>query len=160
MYFSHLGVVLISVSVDVVVITQRIFSHLGVFLISVKPMTTENTESKTTPKISKITVTLDFSTTSRPYTFPTYTSTGPRLFFFGAVRIIFSRDLRTEGEFKISEIAIRHELWSGEPTKLPHNAVAGSDRYRSRKGRLYNDQRHLCIMSKKKLTLENFYLSH
>ena len=27
------------------------FSHLGVFLISVKPLTTENTENKTTPKI-------------------------------------------------------------------------------------------------------------
>ena len=34
------------------------FSHLGVFLISVKPMTTENTENKTTPKICKITVPL------------------------------------------------------------------------------------------------------
>ena len=32
------------------------FSHLGVFLISVKPLTTENTENKTTPKICKITV--------------------------------------------------------------------------------------------------------
>ena len=31
------------------------FSHLGVFLISVKPLTTENTENKTTPKICKIT---------------------------------------------------------------------------------------------------------
>ena len=34
------------------------FSHLGVFLISAKPLTTENTESKTTPKIYKITVCL------------------------------------------------------------------------------------------------------
>ena len=34
----------------------NVFSHLGVFLISVKPMTTENTENKTTPKICKITV--------------------------------------------------------------------------------------------------------
>ena len=50
------GVVLISVSVDVVVITQCIFLILGVFLISVKPMTTEITENKTTPKICKITV--------------------------------------------------------------------------------------------------------
>ena len=33
------------------------FPHLGVFLISVKPLTTENTEIKTTPKICKITVT-------------------------------------------------------------------------------------------------------
>ena len=33
------------------------FSHLGVFLISVKPLTTENTEIKTTPKFCKITVT-------------------------------------------------------------------------------------------------------
>ena len=32
------------------------FSHLGVSLISVKPLTTENTEKKTTPKICKITV--------------------------------------------------------------------------------------------------------
>ena len=32
------------------------FSHLGVFLISVKPLTTEITENKTTPKICKITV--------------------------------------------------------------------------------------------------------
>ena len=32
------------------------FSHLGVFLISVKPLTTENTENKTAPKICKITV--------------------------------------------------------------------------------------------------------
>ena len=32
------------------------FAHLGVFLISVKPLTTENTENKTTPKICKITV--------------------------------------------------------------------------------------------------------
>ena len=32
------------------------FSHLGVSLISVKPLTTENTENKTTPKICKITV--------------------------------------------------------------------------------------------------------
>ena len=32
------------------------FSHLGVFLILVKPLTTENTEHKTTPKICKITV--------------------------------------------------------------------------------------------------------
>ena len=32
------------------------FSHLGVFLISVKPLTTENTKNKTTPKICKITV--------------------------------------------------------------------------------------------------------
>ena len=32
------------------------FPHLGVFLISVKPLTTENTENKTTPKICKITV--------------------------------------------------------------------------------------------------------
>ena len=31
-------------------------SHSGVFLISVKPMTTENTKNKTTPKICKITV--------------------------------------------------------------------------------------------------------
>ena len=37
------------------------FSHLGVFLISVKPMTTENTENKTTPKICKITVSLSLS---------------------------------------------------------------------------------------------------
>ena len=29
------------------------FSHLGVFLISVKPLTTENTENKTPPKICK-----------------------------------------------------------------------------------------------------------
>ena len=34
------------------------FSHLGVSLISVKPLTTENTENKTTPKICKITVDL------------------------------------------------------------------------------------------------------
>ena len=34
----------------------NVFSHLGVFLISVKPLTTENTENKTTPKICKITV--------------------------------------------------------------------------------------------------------
>ena len=34
------------------------FSHLGVFLISVKPLTTENTENKTTSKICKITVCL------------------------------------------------------------------------------------------------------
>ena len=32
------------------------FPHLGVFFISVKPVTTENTEDKTTPKFSKITV--------------------------------------------------------------------------------------------------------
>ena len=32
------------------------FSHLGVFLILVKPMTTEITENKTTPKICKLTV--------------------------------------------------------------------------------------------------------
>ena len=32
------------------------FSHLGVFSISVKPLTTENTENKTTPKICKITL--------------------------------------------------------------------------------------------------------
>ena len=32
------------------------FSHLGVFLISVKPLTTENTENKTGPKICKTTV--------------------------------------------------------------------------------------------------------
>ena len=32
------------------------FSHLGVFLISVIPLTTENTENKTTPNICKITV--------------------------------------------------------------------------------------------------------
>ena len=32
------------------------FSHLGVLLISVTPLTTENTENKTTPKICKITV--------------------------------------------------------------------------------------------------------
>ena len=32
------------------------FSHFGVFLISVKPLATENTENKTTPKICKITV--------------------------------------------------------------------------------------------------------
>ena len=32
------------------------FSHLRVFLISVKPVTTENTENKTTPKFFKITV--------------------------------------------------------------------------------------------------------
>ena len=32
------------------------FSHLGVFLISVKPLATEITENKTTPKICKITV--------------------------------------------------------------------------------------------------------
>ena len=32
------------------------FSHFGVFLISVKPLTTENTENKMTPKICKITV--------------------------------------------------------------------------------------------------------
>ena len=32
------------------------FSHLGVFLISVKPLTTESTENKTTPKFCKITV--------------------------------------------------------------------------------------------------------
>ena len=36
------------------------FSNLGVFLISVKPLTTENTENKTTPKICKITVMLVF----------------------------------------------------------------------------------------------------
>ena len=30
------------------------FSHLGVFLISVKPLTTEITENKTTPKSPKI----------------------------------------------------------------------------------------------------------
>ena len=47
------GVVQISVSVDAVVVAQR-FSHLGVFLISVKPLTTENTEIKTTPRICKI----------------------------------------------------------------------------------------------------------
>ena len=29
--------------------------YLGVFFISVKPLTTENTENKTTPKICKIT---------------------------------------------------------------------------------------------------------
>ena len=34
----------------------NVFSLLGVFLISVKPLTTENTENKTTPKICKITV--------------------------------------------------------------------------------------------------------
>ena len=34
----------------------HVFSHLGVSLISVKPLTTENTENKTTPKICKITV--------------------------------------------------------------------------------------------------------
>ena len=34
----------------------NVFSHLGVFFISVKPLTTENTENKTTPKICKITV--------------------------------------------------------------------------------------------------------
>ena len=32
------------------------FSHLGVFLISVKPLATEITENKTAPKICKITV--------------------------------------------------------------------------------------------------------
>ena len=32
------------------------FSHSGVFLFSVKPLTTENAENKTTPKICKITV--------------------------------------------------------------------------------------------------------
>ena len=32
------------------------YSHLGVFLISVKPLTTEITENKTTPKFCKITV--------------------------------------------------------------------------------------------------------
>ena len=32
------------------------FSHLGVSFISVKPLTSENTENKTTPKIYKITV--------------------------------------------------------------------------------------------------------
>ena len=32
------------------------FLHLGVFLISVKPLTSENTENKTTPKICVITV--------------------------------------------------------------------------------------------------------
>ena len=37
-------------------IVQCVFSHLGVFLISVKPLTTGNTENKTTPKIFKITV--------------------------------------------------------------------------------------------------------
>ena len=36
------------------------FSHLDVFLISVKPLTTENTENKTTPKICKITVAGNF----------------------------------------------------------------------------------------------------
>ena len=35
------------------------FSHLGVSLISVKPLTTENTENKTTPNICKITVNED-----------------------------------------------------------------------------------------------------
>ena len=43
-----------SVSVDAVVIAQCIFSHFGVFLISVKPLTTESTENKTTPKIVKL----------------------------------------------------------------------------------------------------------
>ena len=33
-------------------------SHLGVFLISVKPLSTKNTENKTSPKICKITVLL------------------------------------------------------------------------------------------------------
>ena len=32
------------------------FSHLGVFLISIKPLTTENNENETTPKICQITV--------------------------------------------------------------------------------------------------------
>ena len=32
------------------------FLHLGVVLISVKPLTTENTENKTRPKICKVTV--------------------------------------------------------------------------------------------------------
>ena len=40
---------------DAVVITQCIFPILGVFLILVKPLTTENTENKITPKICKIT---------------------------------------------------------------------------------------------------------
>ena len=35
-------------------IAQCVFSHLGVFLISVKPLTTENTENKTTQKICKL----------------------------------------------------------------------------------------------------------
>ena len=34
----------------------HVFSHLGVFLISVKPLTTEITENKTTPKFCKLTV--------------------------------------------------------------------------------------------------------
>ena len=50
------GFVLISVSVDADGDRSMYFSHLGVSLISVKPLTTENTENKTTPKISKITV--------------------------------------------------------------------------------------------------------
>ena len=50
------GFVLISVSVDADGDRSMYFSHLGVYLISVKPLTTENTENKTTPKISKITV--------------------------------------------------------------------------------------------------------
>ena len=37
----------------------NVFSHFGVCLISVKPLTAENTENKTTPKVCKITV-LDF----------------------------------------------------------------------------------------------------
>ena len=44
------------------------FSHLGVFLISVKPMTTENTENKTTPKICKITVSIIFAYFTLPQT--------------------------------------------------------------------------------------------
>ena len=36
------------------------FSHLGVFLISVKPLATEKTENKTTPKVCKITVVYKF----------------------------------------------------------------------------------------------------
>ena len=39
-------------------ITPCLFFILGVFLISVKPLTTEITENKTTPKFCKITVIL------------------------------------------------------------------------------------------------------
>ena len=45
-------------------------SHLGVFLFSVKPLTTENTENKTTPKICKITVPRDCCTMSTLHASP------------------------------------------------------------------------------------------
>ena len=57
------------------------FSHLGVFLISVKPLTTENTENKTTPKICKITV-LTFGTFSGPELVQMMDIVNVFLFFF------------------------------------------------------------------------------